>query len=116
MMFSSGEGRVRGPAVHGRTVGDKTRCAHYNSELDIIAVKFKCCGLYYPCYECHREAAGHEAVRWPAADRGEKAVLCGACRNELTIEEYLSCGHVCPFCGARFNPGCSSHRHLYFDP
>lgn len=33
--------------VHGISVDDKTRCEHYHSLLDIIAIKFKCCGKYY---------------------------------------------------------------------
>jgi uncharacterized CHY-type Zn-finger protein len=42
--------------------------------------------------------------------------LCGACKNQLTILQYLACGHKCPFCGAAFNPNCAGHYHLYFDP
>ena len=50
--------------IHGKVVDDNTRCTHYHSALDIIAIKFKCCGKYYPCYQCHEETAGHAALAW----------------------------------------------------
>lgn len=102
------------PRVLGRVVDHETRCAHYHGELDIIALRFVCCGEYYPCFECHAEAADHPSERWGAADRWRDAVLCGVCRHELSIETYL---HVnrCPRCEARFNPGCRLHHELYFD-
>jgi len=99
----------------GKLVDDQTRCVHYNGRLDVIAIKFSCCDTYYPCYECHRETADHEAVLWPASRFGEKAVLCGVCRSELTVNEYFSCGYVCPYCRANFNPKCAAHAHLYFE-
>ena len=27
--------------------------------LDVIAIKFKCCNKYYPCYKCHEEHESH---------------------------------------------------------
>lgn len=45
--------------VKGRTTDDQTRCIHYHSAVDIIAIKFKCCNTYYPCFYCHEEEAGH---------------------------------------------------------
>jgi uncharacterized CHY-type Zn-finger protein len=101
--------------VQGRTVDGQTRCIHYHSPLDIIAIKFKCCGEYYPCFECHEEAAGHSAERWKRSEWDQKAILCGVCRHEMRIAEYLECGNRCPSCNAAFNPGCSKHYHLYFD-
>ncbi|WP_082023322.1 CHY zinc finger protein [Sporosarcina koreensis] len=101
--------------VVGEQVDEETRCQHYHSEVDRIAIKFFCCQTYYPCYECHgMHGCGHPAV-WPASRFSEKAVLCGACRFELSVTEYLSCGSACPACSAPFNPGCSLHKHLYFD-
>ncbi len=29
--------------VKGKLVDDQTRCVHYRSTLDVIAIKFKCC-------------------------------------------------------------------------
>ncbi|MEN0083718.1 MAG: CHY zinc finger protein [Leifsonia sp.] len=102
------------PRVLGPVVDDETRCIHYRTPLDVVALKFACCGEYYPCHLCHAEAAGHPARQWPRSDRGEHAVLCGVCGHELTIAEYLEVD-ACPHCAAAFNPGCSLHAHLYFE-
>ncbi|WP_100486714.1 CHY zinc finger protein [Sporolactobacillus pectinivorans] len=101
--------------VHGIDVDSETRCMHYHSSQDIIAIKFRCCGEYYCCYECHETLANHPAQCWRHSEFNEKAVLCGVCGHELTINEYLSSNSRCPNCGAPFNPGCASHYHLYFD-
>jgi uncharacterized CHY-type Zn-finger protein len=103
------------PEVHGVEADAQTRCAHYRSPVDIIAVKFKCCGRYYSCIRCHAELAGHATQRWTAAEGEEPAVLCGACGAELTIREYTQCHAVCPRCGAGFNPLCAGHWPLYFE-
>jgi len=102
------------PPVLGPVVDDQTRCVHYRSELDVVAIRFACCGDYYPCHLCHEEAASHPAGRWPVGARSEKAVLCGVCGVELTIADYLGTT-ACPRCAAAFNPGCALHAHLYFD-
>ncbi|RXK58919.1 hypothetical protein ESA94_16155 [Lacibacter luteus] len=101
--------------LKGKPVDDETRCEHYQSQLDIIAIKFKCCNTYYPCYFCHEETAGHTAERWQANELETKAILCGVCKTELTIKQYLNSGYCCPNCNAAFNPKCSNHNHLYFD-
>ena len=103
------------PAIHGRDVDPQTRCAHWHSPIDIIALKMRCCGGYYACRECHDEIAGHDAVVWPSAEWDQPAVLCGACGTELTVRTYLDCGNRCPACAAAFNPGCPLHYHLYFE-
>lgn len=100
--------------VHGASVDAQTRCAHYASPLDVVAIRFACCGDYYPCHRCHAEFAGHPAKPWAASAFDTRAVLCGVCRHELTIAEYLATD-ACPRCSARFNPGCRKHTHLYFE-
>nr|WP_129657291.1 CHY zinc finger protein [Rothia halotolerans] len=97
----------------GLTVDEQTRCVHYRREVDVVAIRFACCGEYYPCHACHEETAGHPARTWPAESFGEKAILCGVCRSELPISEYLGAAS-CPRCGTGFNERCSLHRHLYF--
>lgn len=93
----------------------ETRCEHYHMRKDIIAIKFYCCGNYFPCYLCHEQyGCGNQAV-WPREQFGEKAILCGVCEEELTIYEYLNSENSCPLCGAQFNAGCMLHHHLYFD-
>lgn len=101
--------------VKGKLVDDNTRCTHYHSILDIIAIRFKCCNEYYPCYECHEEEAGHQAIIWKKDEWNTKAILCGQCKHEMTIKEYFNSNNQCPYCKAAFNPGCSKHYPLYFE-
>ena len=105
---------IHGEEVYGMDIDLQSRCAHYHSDLDIIAIKFKCCERWFPCYECHNEIAGHEPKVWPADARDALAVLCGTCGRQLSIAKYLACDSTCPGCGSKFNPGCANHYHLYF--
>lgn len=105
---------IHGEVLHGVDIDAETRCAHWHSPLDIIAIKFKCCEHWYPCFDCHAETAGHNPAVWPAEEFSEPAILCGACGRQLSVHEYLDCGSRCPECGRGFNPGCSKHLHLYF--
>lgn len=100
--------------VHGRVVDEQTRCAHYASELDVVAIQFFCCRRWYPCLRCHNEAESHEIVVWPREQRGRRALLCGVCQSTLSIADYLV-ADSCLVCAARFNPGCSLHHHVYFE-
>ncbi len=106
---------THGIPVHGVALDAQTRCAHYHSALDLIAIKFHCCRAYYACHQCHAAEADHPARVWPRREFAERAILCGACGTELTIAHYLQCQAVCPVCQARFNPGCRQHSHLYFE-
>ena len=99
--------------VYGFIVDDETRCTHYQTKKDIIAIKFKCCDKYYPCYKCHAEAEDHKPILWEKAEYDEKAVLCGVCRKEHTIDEYLQTDR-CLKCASFFNEACEYHYHLYW--
>ncbi|MDR4531947.1 CHY zinc finger protein [Glutamicibacter sp. PS] len=101
--------------VRGVQMDAQTRCAHYHTALDVIAIKFICCGYYYPCHLCHAELADHAAQPWPVERRAEPVVLCGVCRHELSVTRYLA-SEQCPHCAAPFNPGCKLHSDLYFAP
>lgn len=105
---------IFGESIFGIDVDPQTRCSHYKSELDIIAIKFKCCEKWFPCYECHSEIANHSPALWPKNEFDSPAILCGACGYQLTINEYFSCDSTCPKCERGFNPGCANHYHLYF--
>ena len=109
MQLTIAEIPVRGLEMDGRT-----GCAHHRSELDIMAVKFNYCRTYYCCFYCHEPEAGHSRFGLKA-EFEEMAVPCGACGAELSIRQYLNCRAVCPACGARFNPRCELHYHLYFE-
>jgi uncharacterized CHY-type Zn-finger protein len=93
----------------------RTRCAHWRSELDIVAIKMRCCGAYYACKDCHEALADHAITVWSRSEWDQTAILCGACYAQLTIREYLACDSRCPACGAAFNPGCRKHHHFYFE-
>lgn len=101
--------------LRGIEVDGETRCAHWDSAVDVVALQFACCETYYPCYQCHAESTDHEPVRWPRDRFDEPAVLCGACGETLTVQAYLHCADSCPACGASFNPGCRAHRDRYFE-
>lgn len=115
------------PIIRGKTVDEESRCVHYHSELDVVAIKFRCCGEFYPCYRCHAESTDHPIEVWPAGSGSEPALRCGVCRRTIRIDAYLA-GHSgstgpdqrhsnsCPYCSAPFNPGCAAHDELYFAP
>ncbi|QKS72925.1 hypothetical protein FLK61_40715 [Paenalkalicoccus suaedae] len=105
--------------IHGKDVAGaidrETRCTHYHSEVDRIAIKFYCCDAIYPCVHCHEEHADHEIVVWPKEYFDEQAVLCGACGQMHDIHTYLTAKDHCPSCGAAYNPLCARHNHYYFE-
>lgn len=101
--------------VHGVDLDSESRCAHYHSPLDIVAIKFKCCATFYACRDCHAALADHPALVWPAEQWNERAIRCGACGSLETIVEYVNGPPMCPACGASFNPGCRNHHQFYFD-
>jgi uncharacterized CHY-type Zn-finger protein len=105
---------IHGVEVHGVDVDPETRCAHYHSENDVIALKFKCCGSWFPCHLCHDQIADHPATVWTQPEFDELVVLCGACGNRMSARDYLNCASACPSCGRPFNPGCAEHAHYYF--
>jgi uncharacterized CHY-type Zn-finger protein len=103
------------PHVRGVDLDPQTRCQHYHGPTDIIAIKMKCCGVYYACKGCHDALASHPKEVWPRSEWNQKAILCGACGTELTIHQYMQCESQCPTCHAHFNPACRNHYHFYFD-
>jgi uncharacterized CHY-type Zn-finger protein len=103
------------PTVHGLELDPETRCAHWRSSLDVIAIRMRCCDRYYACHDCHDALEDHAVKVWPKAEWGQPAVLCGVCGHELTVQEYLDSASRCPACAAAFNPGCRKHHHLYFE-
>ncbi len=100
--------------VKGKIIDTETRCEHYATSKDIIAIKFYCCNTYYPCYQCHEACAGHAIERWPEDTSKHQAILCGVCQTEHTIETYVK-SLACPTCESVFNEGCRTHYSIYFD-
>lgn len=102
--------------VQGAPIDEATRCEHHASERDVVAFRFPCCGDWFPCRRCHDEASDHATRTWGPDESDERAVLCGVCRSRMRIDAYVACQHVCPGCGARFNPGCRQHWERYCAP
>jgi uncharacterized CHY-type Zn-finger protein len=102
------------PEVRGVNLDPQTRCEHYHGPNDIVAIKMKCCGIYYACKDCHAALADHPSEVWPEREWGQRAIFCGACGTELSIHQYMQCSSQCPSCHGQFNPGCRNHYHLYF--
>lgn len=107
--------RVGDVPVRGQGVGPETRCGHYAADVDVVAIRFYCCGTYFPCHACHDACADHAPEVWPRARFDRPAVLCGVCETELAIEDYIEAGDTCPACGAGFNPNCADHYDRYFE-
>jgi uncharacterized CHY-type Zn-finger protein len=105
---------IAGTAVRGVDLDGETRCAHYGTARDVIAIRFRCCDEFFACSRCHDALADHDPSVWPRERFDAPAVLCGACGGVLTVERYLDCEHACPDCGAAFNPGCANHYDHYF--
>ena len=102
------------PEVRGINLDRQTRCEHYHGPTDIIAIKMRCCGVYYACKDCHNALADHPIEVWPEAEWGKRAILCGACGVALTIQQYMKSESRCPGCREDFNPRCRNHYHVYF--
>lgn len=45
------------PRVLGPVVDAETRCVHYATMLGVIAIRFRCCGEFYPCHRAQASAA-----------------------------------------------------------
>lgn len=104
-----------GGAIRGHLVDAQSRCIHWNSPLDIIGLKFKCCHQFYACYSCHQELNGHTCQKYDLLEEPhEKVVMCGVCHHRLSFQEYSE-DLSCPSCNSAFNPGCKLHYHLYFE-
>lgn len=106
---------VKGHIVKGNVIDNETRCTHYHTERDRIAIKFYCCNTYFPCHLCHEEDGCGSLQVWPRNKFHQKAILCGACGTQLTIDDYLRGENECPNCKAAFNPNCQLHESLYFE-
>ena len=102
--------------VQGLRLDSQSRCAHWHSELDIVALRMPGDEVFYACYECY-EAIHHKLPpRWKKEDFDEaEAILCGNCGTVMNVRTYLNSNNQCPTCQAAFNPGCAKHYHFYFE-
>ncbi|ELU77989.1 CHY zinc finger [Streptococcus pneumoniae PNI0076] len=51
--------------AQGFLVDKQTRCIHYHSKLDIIALQCYDCKKYYACYRCHDSLENHPFEPYP---------------------------------------------------
>ncbi|KAH3900132.1 Hot13p SCDLUD_003100 [Saccharomycodes ludwigii] len=101
--------------ISGKLVDEKSRCIHWHGDLDIIALKFKCCpNTYYSCYTCHQELCNHKVEKYNRLDNKVNLIICGNCRKEFTFQEYVTSDYKCLNCKQKFNPGCKLHYDMYF--
>lgn len=105
--------RMGDVTVRGVDVDSETRCAHHDGPRDVVAIRFRCCETFYPCFRCHEVTADHPVERWPRDAFDRRAVRCGACGHRLRIADYRTTDR-CPECAVEFNPGCSAHADRYF--
>ncbi|MDC0237293.1 CHY zinc finger protein [Gammaproteobacteria bacterium] len=107
--------QVKGETVFGAGIDAQTRCKHYRTDLDVVAIRFYCCERWYACHDCHVAIANHATEVWPRRLWEQQAILCGVCGHRLSVHQYLESNSVCPSCTAHFNPGCQLHHHMYFE-
>ena len=110
------DGKDGGPPIDGLELQrhGESRCAHWHSALDVLAIQAPCCGRYYACASCHDACETHALEPWPASTSLEqRALQCGVCRHLFSIQTYISGPEppCCPSpsCGAAMNPGCKLH-------
>ncbi|GGJ05085.1 hypothetical protein GCM10008995_13620 [Halobellus salinus] len=53
------DSRFRIP-LRGVAARPEPRCAHWNSERDVVALRFGCCGAFFPCHTRHVATADHD--------------------------------------------------------
>lgn len=107
---------IEGTLVRGLDLERDTRCRHFHSPQDVVAIRFFCCDTFYACRLCHDAVADHPARLWPAHMAGTiPALLCGRCGKVMNLGQYLHSASKCPRCRTPFNPGCTGHLHLYFE-
>ena len=100
--------------VYGKLVDNKGRCEHYNSEVDTVNIKFKCCQKFYACIYCHSEYEEHDASIWLRSEFDQKVIHCGSCGHLMSIHDYLE-NKSCLSCNKPFNPNCEKHFKYYFE-
>ena len=101
--------------IYGLLVDNQSRCQHYHTELDIVALKCFDCLKYYACYQCHDRLGGTHSFRaYPCHLKQDKVLICGVYQHEMVIDEYQE-AIVCPNCHSAFNLACSKHYDIYFE-
>src|SRR5699024_7970441 len=98
----------------GKLMDIETRCKSYVSVKDFMEIKFYRCNTFYTFFTGDREQVNHALGNCPKEKFNTKAILCGVCRTEMTIETYMN-HNACPECGSVYNENCQLHYPIYFD-
>lgn len=107
-------GKDGAPLIWGVDLGryGESRCSHWHSELDVLAIQAPCCQKFYACASCHDACEDHSLEPWPSSTSVEhNALLCGVCRHSYSIRAYINGPEPprCQACGVDMNPGCKLH-------
>ncbi|MEM6803015.1 MAG: hypothetical protein AAF696_16540 [Bacteroidota bacterium] len=102
--------------VWGINPDAQSRCKHWHSEVDIVALRMPGDDHFYPCHECYEAIHGEAPPPWPKESfESAQAILCGNCAHLMTVKTYWASNNQCPNCSHAFNPGCAKHYHHYFE-
>lgn len=83
----------------------KPVCEHYHRRC---LVKFKCCGLYFPCHRCHNASPRCQAENCKASDATH--LQCTVCEYEGEITDG---SQTCPGCNERMSDFfCAKCKHF----
>ncbi len=83
----------------------KPMCEHYHRRC---LVKFKCCGLYFPCHRCHNASPRCQAENCKASDATH--LQCTVCEYEGEITDG---SQTCPGCNERMSDFfCAKCKHF----
>ena len=74
------------PLLRGVGLDAQTRCAHYATARDVVALRFACCPAYWSCHRCHAELTDHPAVPVPADALDVVAAVRFAGQHGLRVE------------------------------
>lgn len=96
--------------IYGIKIDQQSRCIHYHTKNDIVALMCRQCQKFYACYKCHDELNNHTFR--PVYANQVHNILCGNCRSLLKYNQYKL--NYCPYCQHSFNPKCIIHHSIYF--
>ena len=77
--------------VRGKGLSEhsETRCSHWHSPRDVLALAAPCCGGdFFACAQCHDEVTGHVLQPWPSdTPLATHALLCG--KEDVKVIPYF---------------------------
>ncbi|SQA00231.1 zinc finger protein [Staphylococcus aureus] len=102
------------PKVYGSLIDTETRCRIILPKKILLQLNLNVVINTIHAISAIMSLKKHAIKRWSEPSFNEKAILCGVCKHELTINEYMMVER-CPNCQSRFNNRCKYHYHIYFE-